>query len=138
MYQNGWGVKKDFQEAVKWFCKAAEQGHPAGQRMLGRMHEFGRGVTRNYAEAVCWYRRAAEQGERSAQYDLGHMCFKGKGIPRDDVEAYRWFLLSKIFNSHEAVARLMTPEQIEEAKRRAAAFVPRKEIACQRKNPLPG
>ncbi|MBI4024734.1 MAG: sel1 repeat family protein [Verrucomicrobia bacterium] len=129
MYQNGWGIKKNLQEAVKWYGKAAAQGNPTGQRMLGRMHEFGCGVARNDGEAIHWYRRAAEQGYPSAQYDLGHMCWEGKGIQRDYVEAYRWFFLSKIFNTHETVARLMTPEQIEEAKRRAATFVPRKETA---------
>jgi uncharacterized protein len=38
-YENGWGVPKDYAEAVKWYRLAAEQGDAEAQINLGRMYE---------------------------------------------------------------------------------------------------
>ena len=38
MYFNGDGVTQDYTEAVKWYTKAAEQGHAAAQTNLGLMY----------------------------------------------------------------------------------------------------
>src|SRR5436190_6043121 len=70
-YINGDGVKKDLQEALKWFRKAAEQGNPAGQQNLGMCYYQGEGVPKNLAEAAKWFRKAAEGGDPNAEYDLG-------------------------------------------------------------------
>ena len=51
----------DYAEAVKWWRKAAEQGHAQGQYNLAVMYGDGKGVSQDYAEAVKWYRKAAEQ-----------------------------------------------------------------------------
>ena len=56
-YQRG-----DYAEAVKWYRKAAEQGHARAQYSLGFMYYNGRGVPQDYAEAMKWYRKAADQG----------------------------------------------------------------------------
>ncbi len=60
------------------------------------------------------------------------MYAAGRGVPKDRVEAYQWFHLSAdqgdkyaVEYRRELVAE-MTPEQIAEAKKRAAAFVPKK------------
>jgi TPR repeat protein len=53
-------------EAVKWFRKAAEQGHAKAQYALGRSYEMGLGVVADYEEAAKWYRKAAEQGDSEA------------------------------------------------------------------------
>ena len=44
MYDNGRGVPQDDTEAVKWYRKAAEQGHAEAQNNLGVMYLNGRGV----------------------------------------------------------------------------------------------
>ena len=36
-YENGKGVPQDDKEAVKWYRKAADQGHPQAQSNLGNM-----------------------------------------------------------------------------------------------------
>jgi TPR repeat protein len=36
-YREGLGVKRDYAEAVKWFRKAAEQGHDNARKKLGRV-----------------------------------------------------------------------------------------------------
>jgi hypothetical protein len=35
MYDSGKGVPKDYEEAVKWFRRAAEQGHSKAQNNIG-------------------------------------------------------------------------------------------------------
>ena len=67
MYSNGQDVPQSYEEAVKWFRKAAEQGHVNGQNNLGEMYYFGLGVSQSYEEAAKWYRKAAEQGHANGQ-----------------------------------------------------------------------
>ena len=62
MYAYGYGVKQDYQEALKWFRKAAEQNNSTAQFNIGYMYEEGYGVKKNRDEAIRWYRKAAEQG----------------------------------------------------------------------------
>src|SRR4051812_21673675 len=63
---NGDGVKKDLQEAIKWFRNAADQGNPAGQQNLGMCYYQGEGVPKNLAEAAKWFRKAAGAGDPNA------------------------------------------------------------------------
>jgi TPR repeat protein len=46
--------KPDWNEAAKWYRKAAEKGHHHAQKELGRLYEFGLGVEKNTAEALFW------------------------------------------------------------------------------------
>ena len=66
------GKPKNEAEAVKWYRKAAEQGHADAQTYLGYCYKSGQGVPKDYSEAVKWYRKAAEQGNASAQNNLGY------------------------------------------------------------------
>ena len=67
-YDIGEGVDKDMGEAVKWYRKAAEQGHSAAQCNLGMCCDNGEeGVAKDGVKAVKWYRKSAEQGGDIAQ-----------------------------------------------------------------------
>ena len=83
--------KEDYAEAVKWYRKAAEQGHANAQYALGKCYYEGEGVTKDYAEAVKWYRKAAEQGHVHAQCVLGESYFDGHGVTTNYTEAEKWF-----------------------------------------------
>jgi hypothetical protein len=69
-YDHGYCVAQDYEEAVKWYRKATEQGFAWAQRNLGGMYWNGDGVVHDDAEAVKWYRKAANQGAADAQYNL--------------------------------------------------------------------
>ena len=85
------GKKVNKAEAVKWWRKAADQGHTHAQFCLGVCYYDGEGVQQNYAEAVKWLRKAADQGYASAQYYLG-VCFdKGLGVKQNYAEAVKWW-----------------------------------------------
>ena len=89
----GWEAYQagNYAEALKWYRKAAEQGHALAQSNLGYMYEKGEGVTQDYTEAVKWSRKAAKQGNANAQVTLGWMHAYGKGVTQDYAEAMKWY-----------------------------------------------
>ncbi|MBQ2726495.1 MAG: toll/interleukin-1 receptor domain-containing protein [Clostridia bacterium] len=82
---------KDYEEAVKWYRKAAVLGHVKAQNNLGWCFENGYGTEKDYTEAAKWYLRAAEQGDASAQCSLGWYYQYGKGVSQDNTEAVKWY-----------------------------------------------
>ena len=50
----------DYVEVVKWWRKAAEQGHAEAQNNLGWMYSLGKGVPQDDIEAEKWYSLAQE------------------------------------------------------------------------------
>lgn len=130
----------DYTEAVKWFRKAAGQGHDQAQAFLGLTYIMGRHVPQDYAEALKWYRKAAEQGNARAQRTLGSMYYLGQGVPQDYVQAHKWYNLAAasfpeaetlsrnlaVYNRDE-VASKMTPAQIAEAQKLAREWKPKPE-----------
>jgi TPR repeat protein len=70
MYAQGEGVVRHYEDAFKWFHKAAEQGHTLAQVNLGLMYVRGEGVAKDFEEAVKWFRTSAEKGDVIAQYHL--------------------------------------------------------------------
>ena len=63
MYQHGWGVDQDINEAIRYFTQAAERGHKVGQYNLGGIYMEGEGVPVDPDKAIKWLTKAAQQGE---------------------------------------------------------------------------
>jgi TPR repeat protein len=57
----------DYDEALRLYRLAADQGYAAAQHSLGAMFSNGEGVTQDHEEAVRWHRLAAAQGHADAQ-----------------------------------------------------------------------
>ena len=130
-YYQGDKAPQDFTEAAKWFRKAAAQGNDRAQAGLGVMYVNAQGVPEDYPEAFKWFRKAADQGNLTAYGFLGLMYAQGKGVPRDPVQAYQWLNLGAMGGDATAgkerdkLAREMSPEQLQEAKRLAKRFSPK-------------
>ncbi|OAQ25699.1 HCP-like protein [Linnemannia elongata AG-77] len=92
MYRTGQGVQQDYQTAMDWYRKAADQGDSVGLRKVGVLHEHGQGVTQSYTTALEWYLRAAECGHPAAQLNIGILYRHGYGVPQDYDEAMAWFV----------------------------------------------
>jgi tetratricopeptide (TPR) repeat protein len=87
-------VADSFAEAMKWYRKAAEQGHAPAMKALGDLYATGgAGVRRDIDDAQRWYRRAADKGDADAIVALGRTHAQdGPGWGRrDDQEAVRWY-----------------------------------------------
>ena len=110
MYENGIGVERNQDEALKWYEKAAEncdenaekrlyqidlaaaqRGDAEAQYRLGEKYSCGQGVEEDDKLAVKWYRKAAEQGSAEAQKELGDMYRYGFGVEEDYKEAVKWY-----------------------------------------------
>jgi TPR repeat protein len=128
-------VTQDYAEAARWYRRAADQGLAAAQFNLGLMYDNGQGTTQDYAEAARWYRKAADQGLAAAQFNLGVMYAKGRGVTQDCVQSHMWMNLAasrangddqkRYADARELVAKMMTPQQIVEAQRRAREWAPK-------------
>ena len=71
MYGKGYGVPRNYIEAIKWYKKAADQGNADAQYELGYMYDLGLGeLIQSYIEARKWYRFAADQGHMGAKKRL--------------------------------------------------------------------
>jgi len=133
MYLKGRGVPRNPLEGAKWVRMSANQGHPKGQLNLGFLYVEGNGVARNFSEALVWFRKAAEQGDAEAERNLGNILAKGEIARSDYVEAYKWLSLAAAQGDDEAVTerdqltQKMTPYQIAQGQRLAAAFTPRQQ-----------
>lgn len=93
IYPDGKTVSRDYEQAAKWWRKAAEQGHAEAQYQLGNMnYDREIGEQQDDAKAVVWWRKAAEQGNVDAQNALGWMYEYGRGVQRDNSEAAQWYL----------------------------------------------
>jgi len=77
-------------EAFKWYRKAAEQNHAGAQNILGAHSTNGQGVAKN------------EQGGAQAQYNRGVRYFNGQGVAKDEVEAVKWYRKAAEQNHAEA------------------------------------
>jgi TPR repeat protein len=72
-------VNKDLTESVKWYRKAAEQGHAKAQWNLGSFYRYGDGgISTDLTEAERWYQNAAEQGNATATLLLEELHTKGR------------------------------------------------------------
>jgi TPR repeat protein len=132
-YYNGEGVSQDFSEAFKWFMKSAGQGNALAEYNLGNFYQEGKGTTKDTATALTWWLKAANQGNAIAEYNVGACYANGDAVPKNYIEGYMWLSLSAAQSYDVArkylpnVEMRMTPEQVGEAQRLAATFVPRKE-----------
>ena len=67
-YASGDGVAQNYNEAVRWFNKAAEQGHVLSAATLGAFYWAGRGVRQDYVGAYMWSAVAKEGGDEASKY----------------------------------------------------------------------
>jgi len=52
--------KREFPEALRWYKKAAAQGHAGAMSDIGYMYQAGRGVERDVIEGMGWFMKAVE------------------------------------------------------------------------------
>lgn len=62
-YETGDGTEKDPVAAVKWYRKAAEQGHPKAFGLLGEKYRLGVGVRRDLIRANMFFTLGLRRGE---------------------------------------------------------------------------
>ena len=107
------GIPVDYQIAIEWYSRAAEQDHIASILRLSTLL-----LAPNPAEAIRLVVKAAELGEavaqwRAGQVYAGRIFIPGSGVSRDQEASLRWFELAAAQGHHpseEALADLYTAE----------------------------
>jgi hypothetical protein len=126
----GYGMPKDAVRMAALIEHAAATRDMVARFDLALSLASGRYLPRDPARAVVLYRRNAEQGHAISQNNLAVMLRDGIGVPADRVAALAWFTLAARGNvaaaerSRQVLAQNLTPEQQQEAMRRAAAWKP--------------
>lgn len=64
---------EDPARAVRWFARAAKQGHPEALDWLGEMYVKGEGVPKDLKRAECLFLHAARRGFLYARWSIYHV-----------------------------------------------------------------
>lgn len=81
IYSKGEGVPVNYEEALKWYTKSAEQNYPPAQTAIGTMYFYGDGVSVNRVKGLELLKKAAEQNDSQAQFVLARIYCMGEGVP---------------------------------------------------------
>ncbi len=63
IHERGMGTDPNFEEAARWYRKAAEQGYTRSMVNLAYFYEQGMGVEQDMTKALDWYRKATGSDE---------------------------------------------------------------------------
>ncbi|MCR9191982.1 MAG: sel1 repeat family protein [Gammaproteobacteria bacterium] len=100
MYQQGIGVKKSTEEAIKFYLMAAAQDDSPAEYQLGLIYFQGWGVTPDELTGIDFLNDAAFKGNTYAQYALARIYEHGYAvngkeiIPKDHEQAVAMYQLS--------------------------------------------
>ena len=73
LYQIGKVVDRDYEQAVKWYTKAADKDHVDALFNLGMMYGHGWGVERSFPTAAYLFLEAAGLGHEEAKINIEAM-----------------------------------------------------------------
>lgn len=94
MYENGWGVERDFSAAHQWYARAANNGDAEALIALAKLYGYGRGVVKDYNTAEAYLLKAVELGHYHAYYVLGDFHNDDYAFGHNDEHALRYYLLA--------------------------------------------
>uniref|UniRef100_A0A914PDE5 Probable UDP-N-acetylglucosamine--peptide N-acetylglucosaminyltransferase SPINDLY n=1 Tax=Panagrolaimus davidi TaxID=227884 RepID=A0A914PDE5_9BILA len=114
LYERGKGVKRDFDESLRWFLKAANgkaeimagSGIPEAQHTLGLKYSEGAGVEKNFKTAVEWYEKAIKNGSAASANNLGILYKRGHGVERSLKKAFQYFKIASNGGDTSAMGNL--------------------------------
>ena len=90
-FAEGKGVASNYQEAAKWYDRAARAGVIPAVFRLGTLYEKGLGVGKDLDIARRYYLQAAERGNAKAMHNLAVLAADGGGKGPDYKTAAQWF-----------------------------------------------
>jgi len=91
MLEDGRDIQGDFEEAVRWYKRAANQGHVGALWHLSVCYQSGLGVEPNEVKALELLQEAANGGNSDAQLQLGWQFFFGIFVSENKQKAFQYF-----------------------------------------------
>jgi localization factor PodJL len=90
-YAEGKGVTVNYDEAAKWYERAAHAGIAPAMFRLGTLHEKGLGASKDVDTARRFYMQAADRGNAKAMHNLAVLDADGGGKGANYTSAAQWF-----------------------------------------------
>lgn len=90
-FAEGKGVTANYDEAAKWYDRAAQAGVVPATFRLGTLYEKGLGVKKDADIARRYYTQAAERGNAKAMHNLAVLDADGGGRGANYKSAAQWF-----------------------------------------------
>jgi TPR repeat protein/serine/threonine protein kinase len=90
-YEQGLGVPKNDELAVKYYQLSADQGYAAALSNLGYCYKHGQGVREDRYEAVRLYGLGSDQNHATSLNNLGYCYQHGYGVQKDLPEAVKLY-----------------------------------------------
>ncbi|WP_439395129.1 hypothetical protein ACRQ5Q_39170 [Bradyrhizobium sp. PMVTL-01] len=90
-FAEGKGVATNYDEAAKWYDRAAQAGVVPASFRLGTLYEKGLGVNKDADIARRYYTQAAERGNAKAMHNLAVLDADGGGRGANYKSAAQWF-----------------------------------------------
>ena len=106
MHVSGWGVKRDYAEALRLYRSAADLGDPSATNSVGVVFAEGQGVAKNPKESLLWFHKAALLGDLSALRNIAYALDNGLSVDLDADKAARLMFLSLASGREESYSDL--------------------------------
>jgi localization factor PodJL len=90
-YAEGKGVTVSYEEAAKWYDRAAQAGVVPAMFRLGTLYEKGLGMKKDLDTARRYYMQAAERGNAKAMHNLAVLDADGGTKGANYKSASQWF-----------------------------------------------
>ena len=88
----------NYEKAMQYYEKAANQGLAKAQYYCGYMYLKGRGAKKNYERAVELVTKSAQQNYPHGQYLLAQMYLSGEGVEKNEELGNEWMEKYKAHN----------------------------------------
>lgn len=138
MYETGFGVKKDMNEAMNWTTKSASQGHETAKFKLLYWNVEKNGLTEANKAELEALKAKANEGDPQAQFYLGKMHAHGVGVKKSSDKAIAWLNKAALVGVLAAERELITVREgkqrqdlARQAKKRRADEKQRAELAAK-------
>lgn len=95
MYMEGKGVRRDVNQSLAWYQKAAEKGDANALSILAQLYSSGTELPPDPEKAIALAKMAAERGSSSAMIFIGDVYLNGnQGLTKDPEEAMKWYTMA--------------------------------------------
>lgn len=90
IYENGLGVKEDFNKAYEHYNKSYHIGNYDAAYHIGYCYFYGLGVTKNIIQGYNWCKLAADYNYAQAMAELSNRYEKGLLVEQNEEQAAYW------------------------------------------------
>ncbi len=93
---------KKYEEAVKYYEKAAKMNHARAQNALGVCYDQGLGVEKDYNKAFYWIQKSYNNGCKDSYGNIAYYYKEGKGTEVNYVKSFEAYMKASVYENPKA------------------------------------